>query len=55
MPLLDYYNAKPDYQKEVFCRQAIIPEGVSLEVDAFGNFYEKRKELITKKIRELLM
>lgn len=55
MPLLDYYNEKTDSQKEEFRRQAIIPEGVSLEIDAFGDFYEKRKELITKKIRELLM
>ena len=53
--LLDYYNEKNDYQKEVFRRQVLIPESVSLEIDAFGDFYEKRKELITKKIRELLM
>ena len=55
MPLLDYYNEKNDFQKDEFRRQAIIPDGVSLEIDSFGEFYDKRKALITVRIRELLM
>lgn len=55
MPLLDYYNEKNDSQKEQFRKQAMIPEGVSLEIDAFGEFYEKRKDILVQRIRELLI
>ena len=43
-----------DAQKEEFRRQAFIPEDVSLELENFDEFYEKRKEILTVKIRELL-
>lgn len=54
MRLVDYYNDMNEAQREAFCKQALIPEGVSLEIDHFGEFYERRKTLLITKIRELL-
>lgn len=54
MRLVDYYNDMNDEQKAVFRKEALIPEGVSLELEHFGEFYEKRKELLMGKIRQLL-
>ena len=39
-----------DEQKAEFCKEALIPEGVSLELENFEEFYEKRKVLLTSKI-----
>lgn len=54
MRLVDYYNDMNDEQKAVFRKEALIPEGVSLELEHFGEFYEKRKALLMDKIRQLL-
>ena len=54
MRLVDYYNDMNDEQKTEFRREAIIPDGVSLELENFEEFYEKRKALLTVKIRQLL-
>ena len=54
MRLVDYYNDMNDEQKAEFCKQAIIPDGVSFELEHFDEFYEKRKAILTEKIRELL-
>lgn len=54
MRLVDYYNDMNEEQKAVFRKNALIPEGVSLELDHFEEFYEKRKDLLAAKIRELL-
>lgn len=54
MPLIDYYNDMNDAQKATFCEQAFIPDGVSLELDKFEEFYEKRKSILADKLRELL-
>ncbi len=54
MRLADYYNEMNDEQKAEFNKQAIIPQGVSLEIENFEEFYNKRKELLAAKIRELL-
>lgn len=54
MRLVDYYNDMNDEQKAEFCKEALIPDGVSLELDKFEEFYEKRKALLTAKIRQLL-
>ena len=54
MRLVDYYNDMNDEQKADFCKEALIPEGVSLELENFEEFYEKRKALLTAKIRQLL-
>lgn len=54
MFLFDYYNEMNQEQKEDFYKKSYIPENVSLEFDNFNEFYEKRKELLEKKIRSLL-
>lgn len=54
MRLVDYYNDMNDAQKKVFREEALIPDGVSLEIETFGEFYEKRKELLMAKIKQLL-
>ena len=53
MPLIEYYNDMNDDQKSLFRKQSLIPDDVSLEIDHFGEFYEKRKELLVFKIKEL--
>lgn len=54
MRLVDYYNDMNDEQKAVFRKEALIPDGVSLELEHFGEFYEKRKALLMDTIRQLL-
>lgn len=54
MRLIDYYNDMNDGQKAEFCKQAIIPDGVSLELEHFDEFYEKRKAVLMDRIRVLL-
>lgn len=54
MRLVDYYNDMNDEQKVAFRKQAIISDGVSLELDHFEEFYEKRKDLLIQRIRDLL-
>lgn len=54
MRLVDYYNDMNNEQKAKFCKEALIPEGVSLELENFEEFYEKRKALLTSKVRQLL-
>ncbi len=41
-------------QQEAFRKQAMIPEGVSLGIEHFGEFYEKRKIILAERIRALL-
>ena len=55
MRLVDYFNDMNDEQKVTFRKQAIIPDGVSLELDSFDEFYEKRKAILVQRIRELLI
>lgn len=54
MRLIDYYNDMNDEQKAEFYKQAIIPKDVSLEIESFEDFYNKRKAILAAKIRELL-
>jgi len=54
MRLADYYNDMNDEQKAEFCKQAMIPKDVSLEIEDFEKFYEARKAILTERIRELL-
>lgn len=54
MQLIDYYNDMNDEQKAEFRKQAIIPDGVSLELEHFDEFYEKRKAVLMDRIRALL-
>lgn len=54
MRLVDYYNDMNNEQKIQFFGQAMISLGSSLELECFGEFYEARKSLLTKRIHELL-
>lgn len=54
MRLVDYYNDMNDEQKAEFCKQAMISQDVSLEIEDFEKFYEARKAILTERIRELL-
>ena len=54
MPLIEYYNDMNDDQKAEFRNEAFIPDDVGLELEHFEEFYEKRKALLTIKIRQLL-
>lgn len=54
MRLIDYYNDMNNNQKTEFYKQSFIPQGVSLDLDNFEEFYEKRKTILTKEIRNLL-
>lgn len=54
MRLVDYYNDMNEDQKVDFFKQATIPHDVSLEIEDFEKFYEKRKEMLADRIRELL-
>jgi hypothetical protein len=55
MRLVDYYNDMNNEQKAAFRKQAIIPNDVSLELDHFEDFYEKRKDILVQRIRNLLI
>jgi hypothetical protein len=55
MRLVDYYNDMNEEQQAAFRKQAIIPSEVSLELDRFGDFYERRKALLADAIRKLLV
>ncbi len=52
--LIDYCNDMNDEQKKIFFEQAMIPQDTSLEIESFGEFYEKRKNILKEKILELL-
>ena len=54
MPLIDYYNDMNDEQQAEFRSQAMIPDGVPLGIEHFEEFYNKRKEILAKKIKTLL-
>lgn len=53
MRLVDYYNDMNDEQKSKFIKEAIIPGEVSLELEHFDEFYEKRKVFLKEKLRDL--
>lgn len=54
MRLIDYYNDMNDGQKAEFYKQAFIPKDVSMEIENFEDFYNKRKEILALRIRALL-
>lgn len=57
MRLMDYYNDMNEEQQIDFCKQSFIPNpnDVSLELENFEEFYEKRKAILTDKIKKLLV
>lgn len=54
MRLIDYFNDMNDEQRTRFFTETMIPNDTSLEIEDFGVFYEKRKKVLTDKIRLLL-
>lgn len=53
-PLDIYINSMTESQRQEFYEQALIPEGVSLSMSSFGDFYEQRKTLLAQRLRCLL-
>ena len=54
MRLVDYYSDMTEEQKIKFHFEAMIPQGTSLEIESFEEFYDARKNALSNKIRELL-
>ena len=52
--MIEYYNDMNADQQEMFRRQAMIPAGVPLGIEHFEEFYNKRKDILAKRIRALL-
>ena len=53
-PLEVYVGSMTENQKQDFYEEALIPEGVSLSLSHFGDFYEQRKAILTQRLRKLL-
>ena len=53
-PLDIYVNSMTEAQRQEFYEEALIPDGVSLNLSHFGDFYEKRKTLLAQRLRSLL-
>ncbi|MCL1819727.1 MAG: DUF262 domain-containing protein [Oscillospiraceae bacterium] len=54
MPLAYYYDSLTSENQAKFYEEAIIPHDVSLDIEGFDKFYEARKQLLAKRIRDLL-
>lgn len=54
MTLSEYFSDMTQEQQTVFLKEAMIPDGVSLEISRFEDFYEKRKALMAKKLISLM-
>ena len=54
IPLITFYSEMSEDQRVRFSDTAMIPDGVSFDIEQFEEFYEARKKLLTKKIKELL-
>lgn len=54
MPLIEYYNDMNEDQQRLFRKEALIPDGCSLEISDFGRFYQERRNLIRERILEML-
>ena len=54
MSLMRYYNDMNAEQQESFRKKAMIPENVPLDIEHFGDFYNKRKEILANRIKALL-
>ena len=53
-PLDIYVNSMTEKQKTDFYEQALIPSDISLNIKDFNDFYEKRKTLLTQRLKDLL-
>lgn len=54
IPLKDYYDSMSEDAQKEFVKNSFIPEGISLDLINFDEFYEKRKQLLISKIKELV-
>ena len=54
MPLIEYYNDLTTEQQDEFRKKAMIPEDVPLGIEHFEDFYNKRKEILARRIKALL-
>jgi hypothetical protein len=54
MRLANYFNDMNDEQKSDFRKQGIIPDGLSMELEYFDEFFETRKIILTPRILQLL-
>ena len=54
MSLAAFYSDMNDEQQRRFRAEALIPDGVSLELASFDDFYEKRRALLARELRRLL-
>lgn len=52
--LSDYFNSKTSEEQKRFREQNFYPDGISLELESFGEFFTARKELLKKELRKLL-
>jgi len=52
--LIDFYSELNTEQRTRLMETAMIPYGVSLDIEQFEEFYKERKKLLMKKIRTLL-
>ena len=53
-PLEVYTNSMTEEQRRDFCEKALIPEDVSLSLNHFDDFYEKRKALLAQHLKVML-
>lgn len=54
MRLIDYYNDMIEESQQKFLAKSLIPSDSSLEFEDFENFYNKRKQMLADKIKEVL-
>ena len=54
MRLVDFCNDMNAEQRARFYKNAMIPNDVSLDIENFDQFFEKRKKLLADKIRDML-
>lgn len=54
MSLQQYYDSKNEEQRKEFMEHAFIPEGVSLDIGKYWEFFEARKQILIQKIKQLI-
>lgn len=54
MRLIDYYNDMTSEQQRLFMVESMIPQGESLEIENFENFFNSRKSVLAKRVKDLL-
>lgn len=53
-PLIEYYNDMNTEQQNTFRQQAMIPDDLPLDIEHFEDFYNRRKAILSERIRSLL-